>query len=423
MTSSKMRRSFFIVFVFLSITVLADESNTEFGGHTKFALTSQSYPDQSLFRDLVGANTLDVSGDLRLNLKADANRWSFDGAYQLLVLNGDSVELGRSVPGGADIFFPGLPDDDRRLLNLTDVIRDDGETVLLHRIDRLTLGYTSEKAVIRLGRQALSWGNGLFYAPMDLVNPFDPAAVDTEYKSGDDMLYVQYLQESGDDIQGAYVARREPVSGDVESDQSTAALKYHGFIEDFEYDLLLAQHYGDTVVGLGAGKSVGGAVWHGDIVVTRTDDDTCIQLVTNLTYSWNGFDRNMSGAIEYFYNGFGQRAGEYDPVSLGNNPDLIDRVTRGELFSIGRHYLAGSVMIEMTPLWGLTPTVLANVSDPSGLFQLVTNYSLSDDMTLLASINVPLGPKGSEFGGIESGQPNRYLSGGAGLFAQIAWYF
>ncbi len=423
MTSSKMRRSFFIVFVFLSITVLADESNTEFGGHTKFALTSQSYPDQSLFRDLVGANTLDVSGDLRLNLKADANRWSFDGAYQLLVLNGDSVELGRSVPGGADIFFPGLPDDDRRLLNLTDVIRDDGDTVLLHRIDRLTLGYTSEKAVIRLGRQALSWGNGLFYAPMDLVNPFDPAAVDTEYKSGDDMLYVQYLQESGDDIQGAYVARREPVSGDVESDQSTAALKYHGFIEDFEYDLLLAQHYGDTVVGLGAGKSVGGAVWHGDIVVTRTDDDTCIQLVTNLTYSWNGFDRNMSGAIEYFYNGFGQRAGEYDPVSLGNNPDLIDRVTRGELFSIGRHYLAGSVMIEMTPLWGLTPTVLANVSDPSGLFQLVTNYSLSDDMTLLASINVPLGPKGSEFGGIESGQPNRYLSGGAGLFAQIAWYF
>jgi hypothetical protein len=131
----------------------------------------------------------------------------------------------------------------------------------------------------------------------------------------------------------------------------------------------------------------------------------------------------MSGAIEYFYNGFGQRSGEYDPIRLGNNPDLIDRISRGELFSIGRHYLAGSVMIEMTPLWGLTPTVLTNVADPSGLFQLVSNYSVSDNMTFLASINVPLGPKETEFGGISAGQPDRYLSGGAGLFAQLAWYF
>ena len=29
--------------------------------------------------------------------------------------------------------------------------------------------------MVRVGRQALSWGNGLSYAPMDLVNPFDPA--------------------------------------------------------------------------------------------------------------------------------------------------------------------------------------------------------------------------------------------------------
>ena len=60
---------------------------------------------------------------------------------------------------------------------------------------------------LRFGRQALSWGNGLFYAPMDLVNPFDPAAIDTEYKAGDDMLYLQYLQDSGNDLQAAVVVR------------------------------------------------------------------------------------------------------------------------------------------------------------------------------------------------------------------------
>jgi len=423
MTFSRMRHSFLIHLVFLSATVGADASDTEIGGHTKFALTGQAYPEQSLFRDLVGSNTLDLDGDLRLNFKAEADRWSVDAAYQLLALNGDSVELGRAVPGGTNIFFPGLPNDDRRLLNLTDVIEDDGNTVVLHRLDRLAIGYTSEKTVVRFGRQALTWGNGLFYAPMDLVNPFDPAAVDTEYKGGDDMLYLQYLRDNGHDVQGAYVVRRNLVSGDVESDQSTAAIKYHGFLGEAEYDLLLAENYADTVVGIGAGKSVGGAIWRGDLVVTRSDADTTVQLVTNLTYSWNWFDRNMSGALEYFFNGFGQRSGAYDPISLGNNADLVERVIRGELFSIGRHYVAGSVMIEMTPLWGLTPTVLLNVADPSGLFQLVSNYSVSDDMTFLASINVPLGPRGTEFGGIDAGQPDRYLSGGAGLFAQLAWYF
>ncbi len=401
----------------------AHAGETEIGGYTKFALTNQAYPERSLFRDLVGSNTQDASGDLRLDFKTKANRWTFDAAYQLLALNGDSVELGRLVPGGTDIFFPGLPNDDRRLFNLTDVIEDDGKTVVLHRLDRLTVSYTSEKAVVRFGRQALSWGNGLFYAPMDLVNPFDPATIDTEYKAGDDMLYLQYLRDNGHDVQGVHVVRRDPASGDVESSQATMAIKYHGFVGEAEYDLLVADHYGDTVVGIGVGKSVGGAIWRGDLVTTRTDVDTTAQLVTNFTYSWNWFDRNMSGAIEYFYNGFGQRSGEYDPISLGNNPDLIARITRGELFSIGSHYLAASVMIEMTPLWGLTPTVLANVADPSGLFQLVSNYSVSDNMTFLASINVPLGPKGTEFGGISAGQPDRYLSGGEGLFAQLAWYF
>lgn len=422
-----MRLNVFIVCLSLSLTLSAaagaDSGAIEVGGHTKFALTSQSYPDQSLFRDFVGSNTLDLSGVLRLNFRANAQRWSFDAAYQLLGLSGDSIELGRSLPGAANIFFPGLPNDDRRLFDLTDTIEDNADTVLLHRLDRLAVGYASEKAVIRFGRQVLSWGNGLFYAPMDLVNPFDPAAVDTEYKSGDDMLYTQYLRDSGDDIQAAYVIRRNLITGDVDSDESTAAIKYHGFAGEFEYDVLLAQSYGDSVLGFGGSKNVGGSVWTADAVVTQTDNDTYAQFVTNLTYSWNWFDRNMSGAIEYFFNGFGQRSGAYEPLDLANNPDLVERIARGELFSIGRHYLAGSVTIELTPLWGVTPTLLANLSDPSGLLQLVTNYSLSENMTLLGSINVPLGPKGSEFGGVSAAQPDRYLSGGAGLFAQIAWYF
>ena len=407
-----MPRSLALTFLLLASAVAADDLDTDFGGHTKLRLVGQSFPDNSLYRDFAGATALDVTADLRLNLQLNSGRWTFDAAYQLVGLQGDSLEFGG-----------GPPNDDRRLFNLSDVITDGSDSAVLHRLDRLWIGYASEKAVVRLGRQALSWGNGLVYAPMDLVNPFDPTSIDTEYKAGDDMLYLQYLQDNGNDVQAAYVARRNLATGDVESDEATAAAKYHGFAGVGEYDLLVAQSYGDTVVGLGASHEIGGAVWSADLVVTDTDSDTYVQFVTNLMYSWVFKDRNMSGAIEYYYNGFGLSGGRYDPLSLAGNPDLAIRLARGELFTAGRHYAAANVLIEMTPLWSLTPTLLINARDPSALFQLVTNYSLSDNMTLLASLNVPLGADGSEFGGIATGLPNRYLSVDAGLFAQFAWYF
>ena len=422
-TSSKMPRSTVLVLLLLSAAGQGEDWKTEYGGHTKFRVTGQAYPSESVFRDVAGSNSIDSGAVLRLKFGAAAGRWSLDTDYQLLALHGEGVELGSNPQPGAEFFFTVLPDDERRLFDLTHVIDEGGKDALLHRLDRLSIGYTGEKTVVRFGRQALSWGNGLFYAPMDLVNPFDPSTIDTEYKAGDDLLYVQHLLDNGDDVQGAWVVRRDLESGDVETDEATIALKYHGFLGEHEFDVLVAEHYGDTVLGLGGGRSIGGAVWRGDIVATHTEEDTSVQIVTNLSYSWIWGGRNMSGAIEYFYNGFGLSSGNYDLPSVSSDPDLFARLVRGELFSIGRHYLAGSVMIEVTPLWTVTPTMLMNVADPSALLQFVTSYSLSDNMSLLASLNLPVGPKGSEFGGIDTGVPDRYLSGGAGLFAQFAWYF
>lgn len=407
-----MLRSAALVVLLLASVAVADDVKTEFGGHTKLRLVGQTFPGDSLYRDLVGTNARDITAHLRLNLSLKSDHWTFDSAYELIGLQGDTIRFGG-----------GPPDDDRRLFDLTNVLSAGGDSALLHRLDRFWVGYTSEKTVIRFGRQALSWGNGLVYAPMDLVNPFDPTTIDIEYKAGDDMLYLQRLQDNGNDVQGAYIARRNFLTGDAEADQATAAVKYHGFAGAAEFDLLLARSYGDTTVGVGMGHPVGGAVWSADVVATRTGTDTRIQLVTNLMYSWMQGGKNMSGALEYYYNGFGQSGSRYDPASMAGNPELVARLARGELFTAGRHYLAANVMIEMTPLWTVTPTLLVNAGDPSALLQLVTNYSLSDNMTLLGSLNLPIGSNGSEFGGIETAVPDRYLSVDAGVFAQIAWYF
>jgi len=407
----------------LGVAAIADDSPYELTGHTKFRFVGTTFPSDSVLRELAGSESLDLEGDLRLNFQASSDRWTFDAAYQLFALYGDRVEYTRNLPPAAELFFRRFPDDERRLFNLTKVMHDRDKEALLHRLDRLWVGYSSEKTVVRLGRQAITWGNGLFYAPMDLVNPFDPATIDTEYKAGDDMLYLQYLQDNGNDFQAAVVIRRNLLSGDVESEEATVSLKYHGFAGESEYDLLVAEHYDDIVVGIGGARSLGGAVLSGDIVVTGTDNDTYLQVVANWNYSWTWGGKNVSGALEYYFNGFGQTDGRYDPLSLAANPDLFLRLARGEMFTVGRHYLAGSMMIEMSPLWTLTPTVLMNVADPSALLQLVTTRSLSDNLTFLGSLNLPLGPNGSEFGGIESETDGLYLSSGPGIFAQLAWYF
>ena len=234
MTLIKMRPSYALLLVLLSSAAFADNGDLEFGGHSKFRLVGQSFPDDSLFHDVAGDTALDAVGELRLNVQAKHHGWTFKADYQFVGM------LSEFLPAG-------LPSDDRRLFDLTDIIDQSGDQAIAHRLDRLWVGYTGEKTVVRFGRQALSWGNGLFFAPLDLVNPFDPTAIDTEYKSGDDMLYTQYLRDNGDDVQAAVVFRRD-LGGDVESDEATIAAKYHGFAGEYEYDVLVAENFGDTVV-------------------------------------------------------------------------------------------------------------------------------------------------------------------------------
>ena len=129
------------------------------------------------------------------------------------------------------------------------------------------------------------------FTPMDFFNPFDPATVDKKYKAGDDMLYGQYLQASGNDLQVVWVIRRDG-TGDLTLTRTAAS-------------------------ALAAGKNV-------------------TSLVTSLSYSWLGWGHNFSGLIEYFYNGFGQSNGDYSPAALASNPELVERVVHGR-YSIWRY--------------------------------------------------------------------------------------
>jgi hypothetical protein len=393
-----------------------------FGGHAKYRFTHTAFPDNSIFQDSLGENATGHSTEVRLKLEGSRGRWDFNADYQFIAIYSDILGFSREFP-----VLPGsranVINDDRRWFDLTHDIEDSGKKAVVQRLDRLSLGYSADSEVVRFGRQAISWGNGMVFTPMDVFNPFDPAAVDKEYKTGDDMLYGQYLFGNGNDLQGVGIVRRNPLNGQTESDQSSLAVKYHGFAGFNEYDLLAASHYGDNILGIGGILSVGGSIWRGDLTWTDTAKESVVSAVASISYSWVLGGRNWSGVLEYYHNGFGQPGGDYSGQDLAQNLELLKRLERGELFTLGRDYVVASATVEMTPLFLLIPNVFVNLGDPSGLLQVIGQYDWKQDLQVLAAVNIPLGPDGSEYGGIDGPQPGTFLSTDIGMFAQLAWYF
>ncbi len=390
-----------------------------FGGHVKLRGLYTRIPADSLLRSGSGRYLAaeQLQGRFKLSLRQE--RWDLDLHAQVLASRADEAAGLPSVFAAANF----LPNDKRRWFDLTRQWSAGGRNSAQIRLDRASVGYSSERLVLRIGRQALSWGNGLLFTPMDIFNPFDPAAIDREYKNGDDMLYTQWLQANGNDLQAVGVIRRDPETGHVSRAQSSLAFKYHGFIAANEFDLLLAEHYDDRVIGLGISADAAGAVWRSDLVWTATRQGSEFSAMAGVTYSWAAWRRNWSGVLEYFYNGFGLAGGDYSAAVLASRPQLQRRLARGELYNLGRHYLGGSVAIEVTPLLNVGPNVFVNLDDPSALGQLVVRYEWLQNVQLIAALSVPIGPAGTEFGGPAGDVKGQYIATGPSVFAQLAWYF
>jgi len=416
------RLQYGILFICCLVLLVNKAHALEWDGHLKYQPLVSSYPRESYFRNFVDSPAVDNNIDSRLNITHSKSDWSFNLDYQLLGKSGDSVKLYNQI-SGLEIIAPFFPNDSQRLFNLTDYLVDDDDAILLQRLDRLNLTYSRASTVVKIGRQAISWGNGILFNPMDLFNPFDPTAVDKEYKTGDDMAYAQQLFSDGSDLQVLWVGRRDFDRERNHSVNSTAA-KYHGFLGSQEFDVLISQHYDDTVLGLAGIWSIGGTIARTDLVYTKIESGASfLSGIANLSYSWVWWEKNISGSLEYFRNGFGIGDANYSPENLYRHPALLKRLNRSESYNLAQDYLGGTLTLELHPLWLLTPNVFYNMNDHSTFFQLISSHDLQRNLQFTGSLSLPFGGEGSEYGGIGTGMSGTYLSTGPALFAQIAWYF
>lgn len=282
------------------------------------------------------------------------------------------------------------------------------------------MGYTNGPIVARVGRQAITWGNALVFQALDPFNPFSPVDIDKDYKTGDDMFYGQWLMESGDDVQVLAIARRNPETNSIQSNQSTYAGKWHTRFKEIDSDLVVARHYGENFFGGGLALEIFEGIWRFDISVVELErGGKPVNIATNYDRSWIIAGTNVYAYLEYFRSGLGVSDGDYSYL----DPELLKRIDRGELFTFGRDYLTLGGRIELTPLVNFYPSSIFNLHDESGIVQLRLNYDFIENFLLITGVNLTWGPRGSEFGGIPIRDTDSFLTSPQSIYARVAYFF
>lgn len=404
--------------LFYPVKARAGEIESLWGGQVKAQGFISRADEDSLFEP-VGTGTY-FDGNVQFRLKNDlffSENTYFITHYEAVLSGGDR----RRKMGALKRLFPGIPDigfllgrpveDDRRFFDFTKAVDDDAGYILYHRLDRFMLGFQLQWGALRIGRQAVTWGNGLLFNPMDLVNPFSPTDIERDYKVGDDMVNARISVERLGELQFLYVPRREPVSGDITSNQSSLAAKLHFFSGTKEFDVMAAKHFRDAVIGAGSTGYLGDAAWRVDGTWTFPGDaakrNDFLSLVANIDYSWVWWEKNFYGFLEFYYNGLGNDDYFQALVDSANTR----RLERGDLFFLGRAYVSGTLQVELHPLFNLFITAINNVDDPSGILQPRALWDVAEDIQVTFGGNVAYGERGTEFGGFEIA--------GTGIFTEL----
>ena len=400
----------------------------DYNGHLRAQGSASWYREDDILSKVNGDQLfLDGSVDGRLNATLFfTDRARFELAWEAALAGGDTRRAYAELTGdtgAASLFRPAVPSDEQQLFSLTRVFTETDDSVGYHRLDRLYLGFDSSYGSASLGRQALTWGNGLIFNPMDLVNPFAPSDIIRDYKVGSDMVLYQTGGEHLTDFQLVFVPRRSVVTGDPDWDDSTLGTKLRVNHGGVDYDLLVVKNYQDLVVGTGLSRYLGDAVLRTDLTLTFLDDDpdrdSYFSAVANLDYSWVWKNKNWYGFIELYYNGLGA-----DSVAEAlQDQSLVERLLRGELFVTGKIYADTMVQYEMHPLFNGFLSAIVNLEDGSFLLQPRAIWDFSQSSQLLFGVNIPVGGAGSEFGRFDDPESGTVSGRAIQGYALLTWFF
>lgn len=269
-----------------------------------------------------------------------------------------------------------------------------GELVARHGFYRAVVTWSLTSTDVKVGRQRIPLGTGLFWSPMDLLNPLDPTRLERDYRAGADAVLIEQKLGALGRVSGMY-------SPSNRRSRSVVAGYVHGNVRGTDYSALFGTFRGDYVLGGDFSSERGGLGVRGEATFTRANDGAGYG--RGLLGADYGFANSLTVTVEAYYNGQGRSdPAKYDFASL----------LAGRVLNIGRLYGATAISYSLTPLVKIAGYVVGNFDDRSMVLWPRLEWSARTNLDVVAGVQRFDGSRESEYGRFSNV-----------LHAEARWFF
>lgn len=257
-------------------------------------------------------------------------------------------------------------------------------------LDRLNLQIKTDAFQLTCGRQAVSWGVNYFWPALDLFAPFAPNRIDRDYKPGVDAVRLLVPIGAYSEVQ-AIGAILGPSSSDDLAVGSLIRLNFG----NVDVGGMAGRFHRDDVIGAFVTANVAGTGLRGEASWTHSGDPADVAFDRErFGRAAIGVDRQLTPSLslilEAAWNGYGA-ADPRDYTRLL----MSDRVSRGEVTSLGRYHTGVSVNWQLHPLFRLNQTLLYGWDDGSALWSPALTWSTGNNSEILLGGQFGLGKEPS----------------------------
>lgn len=275
-----------------------------------------------------------------------------------------------------------------------------------HEIDRLFFTFALPRIDITVGRQAIGWGTGRLWSPMDVFAPLTATDIDREERRGIDAIRLT-LPFSSTSLMEVVVAAgaRTDEDGDLEPSWDESSIAWMMRINAFDIEwMLMAGKIGPAeVVGGAINGQIRGVALRGEITATTAPrtryathgslfrlrdgdhEETNLRATVGIEF---GTSIGLTGIIEYHYNGFGVLdTDEY----MVRAQELSEDLGRGSVSGVAQHYAGVTLAWQPLSVLSVSLFYIQNLQDGSLAIGPALEYSISDEVRLALSGLIPLG--------------------------------
>lgn len=355
------------------------------GDSVEIGATARSF-NYVMNGDLPGATNGAVSlADLRARAALKRGEWLSLALHDALTMTTSSLSLGAS--GGALALGQGrLPP---TWLPLDWTIEDSSQLTLHDRIDWAYARFTTGGLGVTIGRQPITFGRGALWTPEDLIDPFSPFQIDSEFKPGLDAARLDYALDPHASIALVGVAAHDGGSAAMERLEVSAGAARIGVMSGYVR--------GDAVGTLDLFVDLHGADLHGEVTGTYVPDENRRpfdrkifgRAVLGSTFQLSS---RLHGTVEAYWNGSGSMHPSDYAAEL-----MSPRLQSGETYNLGVYY--GGAVLDFTAhaLVHVAAAAIVNVVDESALIAPSIHFNASNNTVLIAGAFIPIGSSPNEF--------------------------